>query len=57
MHFNLNYGRDSLPYNTAQMCIFIQMVYMTAKEELLSLLPMKECTRREFIFQSFKNGV
>ena len=34
----------------------ILMVFtdMTAKEELLKL-PMKECTRGEFIFQSFKN--
>ena len=43
--------------NTAQLCIFIWMVFtnMTEKEELLTLLPMKERTRGEFIFQAFKN--
>ena len=32
-------------------------IHTTAKEELLTLLPMKERTRGEFIFQSFKNFV
>ena len=43
--------------DTAQPCIFIRMMFtdMTEKEELLTLLPMKERTRGEFIFQAFKN--
>lgn len=48
------YGCD-----TAQMCIFICMVFsdITAKEELLTVLPMKEQTRGEDIFQTFKNFI
>ena len=44
---------------TAQLCIFIWVVFtdMTAKEELLTILPMKEHTRGEDIFQSFKNFI
>ena len=43
--------------NTAQMCIFIRMVFMniTVKEELLTVFLMKEYTRGDDIFQSFKN--
>lgn len=45
--------------DTSQMCIFIRMVFsdITAKEELLTVLPMKEHTRGEDIFQSFKNFI
>uniref|UniRef100_A0AAQ4S2T7 HAT C-terminal dimerisation domain-containing protein n=1 Tax=Gasterosteus aculeatus aculeatus TaxID=481459 RepID=A0AAQ4S2T7_GASAC len=45
--------------DTAQMCVFIRMVFsdMTAREELLTLLPMKEKTRGEDIFLSFKNFI
>lgn len=45
--------------DTAQMCIFIRMVFsdITAKEELLTVLPMKKQTRGEDIFQSFKNFI
>ena len=43
--------------DTAQMCIFIRMVFndITAKEELLTVLLMKEYTRGDDIFQSLKN--
>ena len=43
--------------DTAQMCIFIRMVFndIIAKEELLTVLLMKEYTRGDDIFQSFKN--
>ena len=39
--------------------VFIRMVFsdLTAKEELLTLLPMKEKTRGEDIFQSFKHFI
>ncbi|CAN2389977.1 hypothetical protein PRIEUP_LOCUS9 [Pristimantis euphronides] len=39
------------------MCMFIRMVFsdLSAKEELLTALPMKEQTRGEDIFQMFKN--
>lgn len=45
--------------DTAQLCVFIRMVFkdMTAREELLTLLPMKEHTRGEDIFCSFKDFV
>ena len=43
-------------HNTAQLCVFIRMVFtdMTQEKELLTLLLMKECTQGEFIFQSIK---
>ena len=43
----------------AQLCVFIRMVFtdMTAKEELLTILPMKEHMRGEDIFQSFKDSI
>lgn len=45
--------------DTAQMCIFIRMVFsdITAKEELLTVLPMKEHMQGKDIFQSFKNFI
>ena len=45
--------------DTAQLCIFIRMVFtdMTAKEELLIILPLKEHPRGEDIFKSFKNFI
>ena len=45
--------------DTAQMCVFIRIVSgdMTAREELLALLPMKEKTRGEDMFLSFKNFI
>ena len=47
----------NLRRDTAQMCIFIRMVFndITAKEELLKVLLKKEYTRGDDIFQSFKN--
>ncbi|XP_061820631.1 general transcription factor II-I repeat domain-containing protein 2-like [Nerophis lumbriciformis] len=57
--FSLQMDESTDVSDTAQMCIFIRMVFsdITTKEELLTLLPMKEQTRREDIFQSFKNFV
>ena len=44
--------------DTPQSCVYIQMVFtdITVKEELSKLLPMKERTWGEFIFQAFKNS-
>ena len=55
--FSLQLDESTDSSDTAQLCVFIQMVFtdMTEKEELLTLLPMKERTRREDIFQSDKN--
>lgn len=55
--FSLQLDESTDMSDTAQLCIFIRMVFtnMIAKEELLTVLPMKEHTRGEDIFQSFKN--
>ncbi|XP_072769214.1 general transcription factor II-I repeat domain-containing protein 2-like [Nerophis lumbriciformis] len=55
--FSLQLDESTDVSDTAQMCIFIRMVFsdITTKEELSTLLPMKEQTRGEDIFQSFKN--
>ena len=55
--FSLQLDESTDVIDTSQLCIFIWMVFtdMTAKEELLTILPMKEYTREEDIFQSFKN--
>ena len=57
--FSLQLDESTDVSDTAQLCIFIRMVFtdMTAKEELLTLLPMKEHTRGEDIFQSFNNFI
>lgn len=57
--FSLQLDESTDLSDTAQLCIFIRMVFkdMTAKEELLTMLPMKEHTRGEDIFQTFKNFV
>ena len=56
-YFSLQLDGSTDTSDTAQLCVFIWMVFtdMTAKEELLTLLTMKERTRGEDIFQSFKN--
>uniref|UniRef100_A0A669C9P0 HAT C-terminal dimerisation domain-containing protein n=1 Tax=Oreochromis niloticus TaxID=8128 RepID=A0A669C9P0_ORENI len=57
--FSLQLDESTDVSDTAQVCIFIRMVFtdITAKEELLTVLPMKEQTRGEDIFQSFKNFI
>lgn len=57
--FSLQLDESTDVSDTAQLCIFIRMVFtdMTAKEELLKVLPMKEHTRGENVFQSFKNFI
>ncbi|KAL3265955.1 hypothetical protein HHI36_010143 [Cryptolaemus montrouzieri] len=41
--------------NTAQLCIFIRMVFndMLAKEEFLTIIPLKRMTRGEDIYDVF----
>ncbi|KAI9999434.1 hypothetical protein NQD34_018211 [Periophthalmus magnuspinnatus] len=57
--FSLQLDESTDVSDTAQLCVFIRMVFsdMTAKEELLTLLSMTEHTRGEDIFQSFKNFI
>ncbi|XP_034075813.1 zinc finger BED domain-containing protein 5-like [Gymnodraco acuticeps] len=57
--FSLQLDESTDVSDTAQLCVFIRMVFtdMTAKEELLTILPMKEHTRGEDIFRTFKNFV
>uniref|UniRef100_A0A6P7HAE6 General transcription factor II-I repeat domain-containing protein 2A-like n=1 Tax=Diabrotica virgifera virgifera TaxID=50390 RepID=A0A6P7HAE6_DIAVI len=45
--------------DTAQLCIFIRMVFsdMSCKEDLLTMLPLKEKTRGEDIYNVFINFV
>ncbi len=55
--FSLQLDKSTDVSDTAQLCIFIRMVFtdMTAKEELLTILSMKGHMQGEDIFQSFKN--
>uniref|UniRef100_H2Z396 SPIN-DOC-like zinc-finger domain-containing protein n=1 Tax=Ciona savignyi TaxID=51511 RepID=H2Z396_CIOSA len=57
--FSLQLGESTDVSDTAKMCVFICMVFsdITAKEELLTVLFMKEQTRGEDIFQTFKNFI
>ena len=57
--FSLQLDESTDVSDTAQLCIFIRMVFtdMTAKEKLLTILSLKEHTRGENIFKSFKNFI
>ena len=57
--FSLQLDESTDVSDIAQVCIFIRMVFndITAKEELLTILHMKEQTRGEDIFQTFKNFI
>ncbi|XP_057190131.1 general transcription factor II-I repeat domain-containing protein 2-like [Triplophysa rosa] len=57
--FSLQLDESTDISDTAQLCVFIRMVFkdMTAREELLTLLHMKEHTRGEDIFRAFKDFV
>ncbi len=58
-YFSLQLDESTDVSDTAQLCIYIRMVFsdITAKEELLTMLPMKEHMRGEDMFQLFKNFV
>ena len=55
--FSLQFDESTDSVDMAQLCIFIKMVFenMTAKEELLCILPLKGHTRGEDMFQAFMN--
>ena len=57
--FSLQLDQSTDVTDTVQMRIFIRMVFsdITAKEELLTVLPMKQHTQGDDIFQSCKNFV
>ena len=53
--FSLQFDESTDMVDVAQLCIFIRMVFedMSAKEELLTILPLKGTTRGEDIFNTF----
>ena len=55
--FSLQFDESIVSVDIAQLCVFIRMMFenMTAKEELLCMLPLKEHTRGEDTFQAFMN--
>ena len=55
--FSLQFDESTDFVNIAQLCVFIRMVFenMTAKEELLCMLPLKGHIRGEDTFQAFMN--
>ncbi|KAM4555068.1 general transcription factor II-I repeat domain-containing protein 2-like [Odontesthes bonariensis] len=57
--FSLQLDESTDVSDTAQVCIYIRLVLsdMSAKEELLTVLPMKEHARGQDIFQAFKNFI
>ena len=57
--FSLQLDESTDLSDTAQVCIYVRMVFsdMSAKEELLTVIPLKEHARGEDIFQSFKNVI
>ncbi|CAM4659072.1 unnamed protein product [Leuciscus chuanchicus] len=57
--FSLQFDESTDVVDVAQLCVFIRMVFgdMGAKEELLTILPLKGHTRGEDIFQAFMEFV
>ncbi|XP_067937246.1 general transcription factor II-I repeat domain-containing protein 2A-like [Watersipora subatra] len=57
--FSLQFDESTDSVDVAQLCLFIRMMFdnMTAKEELLCILPLKGHTRGEDIFQAFMEFV
>ena len=55
--FSLQFDESIDSVDIAQLCVFIRMMFenMTAKEELLCMLPLKGHTRGEDTFQAFMN--
>ena len=53
--FSLQFDESTDMVDVAQLCVFIRMVFedMSAKEELLTILPLKGHTRGEDIFNAF----
>ncbi|XP_050508081.1 protein ZBED8-like [Diabrotica virgifera virgifera] len=59
VYFSLQFDESTDMTDTAQLCIFIRMVFsdMPCKEDLLTMLPLKEKTRGEDIYNVFINFV
>ncbi|XP_049331881.1 zinc finger BED domain-containing protein 5-like [Astyanax mexicanus] len=57
--FSLQFDESTDAVDVAQLCVFIRMVFgdMPAKEELLTILPLKGHTRRSDIFDTFMEFV
>ena len=57
--FSLQFDESTDAVDVAQLCVFIRMVFgdMTAKEELLTILPLKGHTRGSDIFDTFMEFV
>nr|XP_055065219.1 general transcription factor II-I repeat domain-containing protein 2A-like [Misgurnus anguillicaudatus] len=57
--FSLQFDESTDMVDVAQLCVFIRMVFvdMSAKEELLTILPLKGHTRGEGIFNAFMGFV
>ncbi len=57
--FSLQFVKSTDAVDVAQLCVFIRMVFgdMSAKEELLTILPLKGHTRGEDIFKTFMDFV
>lgn len=57
--FSLQFDESTDMVDVAQLCVFIRMVFedMSAKEELLTILPLKGHTRGEDIFNAFMGFV
>ena len=53
--FSLQFDESTDTVDVAQLCVFIRMVFgdMSAREELLTILPLKGQTRGEDIFNAF----
>ena len=53
--FSLQFDESTDVVDVAQLCVFIRMIFedMSAKEELLTILPLKGHTRGEDIFNAF----
>ncbi|KAF0751864.1 zinc finger BED domain-containing protein 5-like [Aphis craccivora] len=59
VYFSLQFDESTDITDTAQLCIFIRLVFsnFNSKEELLTIIPMKSTTRGVDIYQAFINFV
>lgn len=58
-HFSLQFDESTDITDTAQLAVFVRMVFsdFTIKEDFLVLIPMKERTRGEDVYNAFKDFV
>lgn len=54
-YFSLQFDESTDATDNAQLCVFVRMVFpdMTAKEDFLTLIPLKESTRGKDIYDAF----